>query len=109
MKRALLFASLLLAPLLAEAQLKPPEALSEVELATLTRNFIFGVPQISYDQVARERVVYSGVSIQLFRAPNPLQLLNPWAPKEYGPSDQNLALDPVTERPAGIKFFAIRF
>jgi hypothetical protein len=101
--------SVALAPMLAPAQLKPSDALSDVELATYTHSYIFGTPEISYDKIVGERVVYSGISIQLFRAPNPLQLVNPWAPKEYGPSDQNLAIDPVTQKAAGLRFFAISF
>ena len=97
------------APLLAQAQLKPLDTLTDVELATYTRGYIFGIPETSYDRIVGERVVYSGISIQLIRSPNPLQLINPWAPKEYGPSDQNLAIDPVTAKPAGLRFFAISF
>ena len=108
MKRVFVLA-VVLAPMLAQAQLKPLAPLSDVELATYTQSYIFGTPEVSYDRIIGERVIYSGVGVQLFRAPNPLQLINPWAPKEYGPSDQNLAIDPVTRKPAGIKFFAISF
>jgi hypothetical protein len=108
MKRMLAL-SVLCLPLLAQAQLQPTEGVSDVELSTITRNYIFGLPTVSYDTIAGERVVYSGVAIQLFRAPRPLQLINPWAPNEYGPSDQNLAIDPATKRAAGLKFFSINF
>ena len=108
MKR-MLFLSVVLAPLLAQAQLKPLDTLSDVELSTFTRNFILGTPETSYDKIFGERVIYSGIGIQLFRAPRPFHLINPWAPKEYGPSDQNLAIDPVTKKAAGLKFFAISF
>src|SRR5215510_10163406 len=106
MKR-LLILSVAFAPMLVQAQLKPLDLLTDVELATYTQSYIFGTPEISYDKIIGERVVYSGISIQLIRAPNPFQLINPWAPKEYGPSDQNLAIDPVTKKPAGLRFFAI--
>jgi len=95
--------------MLAQAQLKPLDPLTGAELATYTHNYIFGTPEMSYDRIVGERVVYSGITIQLIRAPNPIQLINPWAPKEYGPSDQNLAIDPVTKKAAGLKFFAITF
>jgi hypothetical protein len=108
MKRMLAL-SVLCLPLLASAQVTPADSISDVELSTLARNYILGLPTVSYDTIAGERVVYTGVAIQLFRAPHPLQLINPWAPKEYGPSDQNLAIDPVTQKAAGIKFFAISF
>jgi hypothetical protein len=108
MKRilVLLFAGL---PLMAQAQTKPVESWSDLELATFARSYTLGIPTVSYDKIVGERVVYSGITVQLFRAPRPLQLLNPWAPRAYGPSEQNLAIDPVTKRAAGLKFFAINF
>jgi len=108
MKRALVL-SIVVLPLLAQAQLKPLDNLTDVELATFTRNYVLGMPTTSYDTIVGERVAYSGISIQLFRAPQPLNLINPWAPKAYGPSDQNLVIDPVTKKAAGLKFFAISF
>lgn len=108
MKRLFILA-VALAPMLAHAQLKPLDPLTDAELATYTHGYVFGTPEVSYDRIVGERVVYSGISIQLIRAPNPIQLINPWAPKEYGPSDQNLAIDPVTKKAAGLKFFAISF
>jgi len=101
--------SVVLASMLAQAQLKTLDPLTDAELTTYTHSYVFGTPEISYDRIVGERVVYSGISIQLIRAPNPLQLINPWAPKEYGPSGQNLAIDPVTQKAAGLKFFAISF
>ena len=108
MKR-LFVLSVALSSMLAQAQLKPLQPLTDAELATYTRSYILGIPETSYHTIVGERVVYSGISIQLLRSPNPLQLINPWAPKEYGPSDQNLVIDPVTKKPAGLRFFAISF
>ena len=107
--KKMLTLSIVLLPLAIHAQFKPAEGISDAELATYARAYVLGLPPVSYDTVVGERVVYSGIVIQLFRAPNPLQLLNPWAPKEYGPSDQNLAIDPVTKQPAGLRFFVINF
>ena len=108
MKRMLVL-SVVLAPWLALAQLKPVGPMSDAELSSYARNFVFGTTTVSYDRIVGERVVYSGIGVQLLRAPRPLNLINPWAPKAYGPSDQNLAIDPVTGKAAGIKFFAISF
>jgi len=96
-------------PLLASAQAKPPAAWSDVELSTFAGTFTLGMPTVSYDTIIGERVAYSGIAVQLFKAPQPLQLLNPWAPRVYGPSEQNLIFDPLTKRPAGLRFFAISF
>jgi hypothetical protein len=108
MKRMLALLILAL-PLVVQAQLKPAGDLTDVELATFARAFVLGMPLVSYDTITGERVVYSGIAVQVFRAPQPLQLLNPWAPRAYDPSDQNLIFDPLTKRPAGLRFFAINF
>lgn len=108
MKRMLAL-SIFILPLLAVAQTQPAGNISDMELATYVREYILGTPAESYDTFVGERVSYSGIAIQLFRAPQPLQLLNPWAPAAYGPSDQNLIYDPLTKRPAGLRFFAINF
>jgi len=47
--------------------------------------------------------------VQMIRAPQPLQLLNPYAPKSYGDGKQNLVVDPLTKQPVGLKFFSINF
>ena len=108
MKRILAL-SIAILPLLAAAQSKPAEKWSDIELSTFAHGYTLGTPVTSYNTIIGERVSYSGIAVQLFRAPNPLQLLNPWAPAAYGPSEQNLVFDPITKRPAGLKFFAITF
>jgi hypothetical protein len=108
MKKILVF-SIVVLPLLVQGQVTPLGNLSDAELSTFTRNYILGMPPSSYDIILGDRVAYSGIAIQLLRAPLPLQLINPWAPREYGPSAQNLAIDPVTKQAAGLKFFAISF
>ena len=109
MKRMLALLLVAAMPLLASAQIKPVEPWSDIELSNFVQASILGTPTVSYDKIIGERVVYSGIAIQLFRAPNPLQLINPWAPKAYGPSEQNLVTDPVTKQPAGLRFFSINF
>lgn len=108
MKRMLALAIIVL-PLLAAAQTKPAECWSDMELSTFARTFMLGTPIVSYDTIVGDRITYSGIAVQLFHAPQPLHLINPWAPKAYGSGDQNLVLDPITKRPVGLKFFAINF
>jgi hypothetical protein len=43
------------------------------------------------------------------RVANPLQLINPLAPREYGSGYQNVILDPGTKRQEGVKVFEVRF
>lgn len=52
---------------------------------------------------------YQGLIPMATRVPNPLQLINPLAPREYGSGYQNVLLDPVTQRPQGVKVFEVRF
>jgi hypothetical protein len=108
MKWMLTFAIAVL-PLLAPAQTKPADSSANLELSTLARSYTFGLPAPTYDSFVGERVVYSGIVVQLFRAPQPFHLINPWAPAAYGSGEQNLVLDPLTKRPVGWKFFAISF
>jgi hypothetical protein len=107
--KQMLALSIAFLPLLAQAQNIPVESMTDVELSTFARAHTLGLPTLSYDTIQGERVAYSGIAVQLFRAPRLLQLFNPWAPAAYGRSEQNLVFDPLTKRPAGLKFFTINF
>ncbi len=109
MKRMLVLSIVAVLPLLASAQFKAAENWSEIEISTFARNVTLGTPIVSYDLIKGERVVYSGIAVQLIRAPQPLHLLNPWAPKAYEPTQQSVAVDPITKRPVGLRFFVINF
>jgi len=53
---------------------------------------------------------YGGILYKAYRADNPLQLINPFAPREYGESDAaELRRDPITGVPSGFSVFSIRF
>jgi hypothetical protein len=52
---------------------------------------------------------YTGIGVQLIQAEQPLQLLNPLAPKSYDTGDQNLILDMLTKQPVGLKLFSLNF
>jgi hypothetical protein len=57
------------------------------------------------------RKTFSGVAVQLIKTDNPLQLINPFAPKEYGSGEDTLVADrdPVTGNHTGLKFFSVSF
>ncbi len=109
MKPKLIPVIAVLLPLLAAAQTEPVGKTANLELSTLARAFTFGLPVRNYETVVGERVVYSGILVQLLRAPQPLHLINPWAPAAYGSGELNFVTDPLTARPVGLKFFAISF
>ena len=53
---------------------------------------------------------YGGVLYKAYRADNPLQLINPFAPREYGQSEAaELQRDRTTGVPSGLSVFSIRF
>ena len=55
------------------------------------------------------RFTLSGIGVQLALVHNPLQLINPLAPLEYGSEELNLVRDPINGHPAGLKLFSIQF
>lgn len=53
---------------------------------------------------------YGGILYKASRADHPLQLVNPFAPREYGQlEDAELLRDPITSVPIGLSMFSIRF
>ena len=53
---------------------------------------------------------YGGILYRAYRADNPLQLINPFAPREYSQSEAvELPRDPITGVPSGVSVFSIRF
>jgi hypothetical protein len=51
----------------------------------------------------------SGALAQAARAKNPLQLINPRAPKTYGDGWDNVSVDLITGQAQGIKLFTFGF
>jgi ElaB/YqjD/DUF883 family membrane-anchored ribosome-binding protein len=53
---------------------------------------------------------YGGILYKAYRADNPLQLINPFAPREYGQSETaEFPRDRLTSVPSGLSVFSIRF
>jgi hypothetical protein len=70
---------------------------------------LIGVRPQRPNEVQLNGVTYSGITIQLARTDNPLQLINPAAPPQYGSSEDNTVRDPITGRASGLKLFSIQF
>lgn len=64
---------------------------------------------ITNTEIIRGGVTYSGIGVQLIQAEQPLQLLNPLAPKSYGTGEQNVIFDLFTKQPVGLRLFSISF
>lgn len=55
------------------------------------------------------KITLSGIAVATAKADNPLQLINPWAPPEYGESQDNAVFSLITNRVTGWKLFAFEF
>jgi hypothetical protein len=55
------------------------------------------------------KIALNGSLVELAKVANPLQLFNPWAPREYGESQDNAAFSPISNEVTGWKLFAIDF
>lgn len=61
------------------------------------------------NEITVGRTTFSGVLVQLIKVRKPLELINPAAPPEDGPADENLARNLITQRPMGLKLFNLSF
>src|SRR5262245_1421314 len=61
------------------------------------------------NELVRGPTSYSGIAVQLFAKPQPLQLVNPLAPESFGNGEQNVVRDPITHQVVGLKIFSIDF
>ena len=78
----------------------------------LTRDEIATVARFQSETVTRilgVRVTIDGVIPMALRTRHPLQLINPFAPPEYGTGFENVTVDPETGRANGIRFLGIKF
>jgi hypothetical protein len=49
-----------------------------------------------------------GVAVQALRMKNPLQLVSPFAPPEYGSGKDNVVWDAASGKGSGLKIFSIK-
>ena len=61
------------------------------------------------NQIVGERFTISGIAVQLIRAENPLQLINPVAPDEYFSGADNVTHEPRTGIIDGLKILSFKF
>jgi len=66
-------------------------------------------PEKNKNKIVGRRVAYSGIVVQAIKADNPLQLLNPAAPEEYGNGEASVTREPKTGRVNGLRIFSIEF
>jgi hypothetical protein len=61
------------------------------------------------NQAVRRKVSLDGIAVQCFQTDHPAQLINPFAPPEYGKGEQNVARDPMDGKVRGLKLFNVAF
>jgi len=47
--------------------------------------------------------------VEAVKTRNPVQLVNPWAPREYGESQDNATFNVINNQVTGWKLFSIEF
>ena len=89
-----------------------PGPLSDEAFAALIVRNAHQTPMISNELKPNEitigKFTYSGIAVEIVKMPNPLQILNPFAPAQYGTAEINLVRD-LGGHPSGLKFFSIQF
>jgi len=65
------------------------------------------------NEIRNGRVSYDGIFVQLIKTDNRWQLINPFAPPQYGSSRDNVLVNPSArpevDRREGLNLFSIRF
>jgi hypothetical protein len=103
-----------LIPLPAEPTVPPPgtEADFRDETPALTDRQLADLARFQSETVSRVlglNMKTDGAVPRAFRTRNPLQLINPFAPPEYGSSFDNVTTDLLTDRPDGIRILGVKF
>jgi CRISPR/Cas system-associated protein Cas5 (RAMP superfamily) len=81
----------------------------EAEIAREAKDWAVEIREEKPNEIKIGYFTYSGIFLEALKADNLLQLLNPFAPPEYGSSEDNLVLDPITSKVVGLKFFSLQF
>ena len=86
-----------------------PAELSEWRVAGRLARHIQLESTAQPNKIAGRYFTYSGIAVQLAKTDHPLQLVNPAAPSDYGPAEQNVTRNPIDGRVSGLKFFSLQF
>jgi hypothetical protein len=95
--------------LAAPPKTKSTDPVNDAQLYAPGQTSVLTVKKPTPNQIAGHKVVYSGIAVQVIKTKNPINLVNPWAPAEYGTGDCNLERDTITAKPVGFRFLSISF
>jgi hypothetical protein len=107
MKAIILALALVTAGTLAAQETKPADHSATTVLPPFRATVVMQNGKMN--EVIGSRFIYTGIAVQMVKAQNPLQLVNPMAPAEYGTGDCNMDRDIITGKPTGFKIFSIKF
>ena len=65
--------------------------------------------QAKANEIVSERFIYSGIVVEAVKTRSVLQLVNPFAPPEYGSPEDNIDREPIHGRLLGLKLFCFQF
>ena len=85
------------------------QPLSETQTLTLAAPTRPALREAKPNEIISGKYLFSGAAIQAAKAKNPLQLVNPFAPAQYGSGFDNMEFDPTSGTGPTIKVFSIRF
>jgi hypothetical protein len=61
------------------------------------------------NEIQLGKITLSGSLVEVVKVKKPLQLINPWAPREYGESQDNATFSVINNQVTGWKLFSIEF
>src|SRR5437899_3349268 len=93
----------------ASAQQRGADQPFETEAARRAKEAALALEEERPNEIRVGNVTYSRILMEALKAQNPLELLNPFAPPEYGSPEDNVVRDPIHNRVIGLKLFSIEF
>lgn len=103
----LLFASLTMVT--ARPQQASTTETFEAEISRRAKDAAVELRQERGNELRTERFDYSGILIQALKTESLLQLINPFYQYDSISPEDNLIRDPLSNRPKGLKLFALEF
>jgi hypothetical protein len=91
------------------AQMRSAQTPSPVQAAGIIQPSTNFLREPKPNEIFSGRLTYSGMAVQIVKARNPLELLNPAAPAQYGSGVDNLVLYPFSGTGPMLKLFSIGF
>jgi len=87
------------------------QAETKAQTVTTTRSLEIRAPAktAKANEIKKGRLSYAGAAVQVVKTKNPLQLINPFAPKEYGMAEDNVTRDLPTGQVTGVNVFTVKF